>query len=440
MASSGIRITEVACKGVGGALFGLAILAAFARTSIRFRSIPRPALDDALLLFACICLTAATGLFYKLVPKAYLYEELNFNATVALPFPISDLAKETTLTIRILHAYTFISWLVIFAVKFCFLAFFRVLIDRVKRMIIYWRFVVVITVILGGISFCETFIACPHIDASSVICLQGPGFRRTLAIGILAKCLDIVTDILLITIPVALLWNVRIKTRQKLGIGAFLCLSVVMVIVAIVKASGIRTSVDSFDLVWEIFWQQIEACVAVLMVSFTAFRSIFISGKSKANKRNDRPSVLSRFLIWLSSRKYSRGDVERLSPSNPTDRSPPHVTLGTRFQSIQRMGLSESKLQPKVNGDFSADSIDPENWSAKEPHDFETVGAGERDHNPASVTCVTRPEGNEHWDGRKILSHNSTQGGDSMSRGHWWQMGILTNFSLSNSKGNDSDV
>ena len=154
-------------KGTCGTLFGLSIIAAIARTLIRFRTTPKYALDDALLLFACICLTAATVLLYKLIPKAYLYEELDFNERVSLPFPITDIAKETVLTVRILHAYTLTSWLVVFAAKFCFLSFFRALIDRVRHLIVYWRFVVLITIIFGGLSLCETFIACPHIDASS---------------------------------------------------------------------------------------------------------------------------------------------------------------------------------------------------------------------------------------------------------------------------------
>lgn len=159
-------------KGVCGTLFALAIIAAIARTSIRFRTTPQYALDDALLLVACICLAAATGLLYKLIPNAYLYEELDFQERVSLPFPMSDIVKEAVLTVRILHAYTLTSWLVVFAAKFCFLSFFRALIDRVRRMIIYWRIVVLITIISGGLCLCETFIACPHIEASSCGFLQ----------------------------------------------------------------------------------------------------------------------------------------------------------------------------------------------------------------------------------------------------------------------------
>ena len=199
-------------KVVAGTLFGLAVMAAIARTLIRYRTAPNYTLDDVLLLFACICLVASTVLLYELIPNAYIFEELEFGERVSFPFPITDLAKETLFTVRILDTYTLMSWLVIYAVKFCFLSFFRLLIDRVQRMIIYWRIVVMIIVVLGGLNLCETFIACPYIETSSskltdaaqaasliehiASCLQGSRFRRTLIVGIIAKLLDIITDIL----------------------------------------------------------------------------------------------------------------------------------------------------------------------------------------------------------------------------------------------------
>ena len=49
-----------------------------------------------------------------------------------------------------------------------------------------------------------------------------------------------------------------------------------MILIAIIRISGLRTG-NSIDVAWEIFWQFMEACIAVLMVSLTAFRSLFVS-------------------------------------------------------------------------------------------------------------------------------------------------------------------
>ena len=91
-----------------------------------------------------------------------------------------------------------------------------------------------------------------------------------------------------VSIPTIMLWQVRMKTAQKLGIGAFLCLSFCMIIVACIRFSGLRVRGSSID-VWQYFWLEVEACVAVCMISLTAFRSVFASNLSNANAAKAKP-------------------------------------------------------------------------------------------------------------------------------------------------------
>ena len=86
-----------------------------------------------------------------------------------------------------------------------------------------------------------------------------------------------------LAIPVWLLWRVRIKPSQKLGLGAFLCLSIGMILMAITRLCGLHYR-GSFDNIWNFLWQQIEACIAVTMLSLTAFRSIFVEAKPGSDK------------------------------------------------------------------------------------------------------------------------------------------------------------
>ena len=240
---------------------------------------------------------------------------------------------------------------------------------------------------------------------------------------------------LVITIPITLLWNARIKTRQKLGIGAFLCLSVVMIIVAIIRASGIRTSADSFNLVWELFWQQVEACAAVLMVSLIAFRSIFLSSKHKVDRKDGRPGIFQRLYTWLSAKKASKGDVRHLSSSTQVDQAPPHVTLGTSFQSNQRKGLLSSQLQP-VYQSASSHSQDPESGLRGESNDLESLATKAREiESPAGTESRSR----EHQPAKPTVPFSKSQSTKPPHRGHWWQMGIISNFTLSRSRGPESE-
>lgn len=94
--------------------------------------------------------------------------------------------------------------------------------------------------------------------------------------------MDITSDILVLSLPIILLWRVRISRRQKIGLAFSLCLSGVMIIVTIVRIAGIkRGGSGSVDIVWLAFWQQQECSIAVLMVSVSAFRSLFVQSPAQ---------------------------------------------------------------------------------------------------------------------------------------------------------------
>ena len=195
------------------------------------------------------------------------------------------------------------------------------------------------------------------------------------------------------------------------------------------QASGIRTSVDSFNLVWEMFWQQVEACAAVIMVSFTAFRSVFLSNKQRVDRNNVRPSMYRRFQLWLSSKKESRGEAQNVFLPPQANQAPPHVTLGTSFQSIRQKGLLDSQVQPVSQSAYSSHSQDLEGSQTLEPQD--------RGAHSSAVTGFGSCEPQFEKD---PLSSNISQGTEQKSRRHWWRMGIISTFTLSQSKGPDSEV
>lgn len=76
-------------------------------------------------------------------------------------------------------------------------------------------------------------------------------------------------------IPVVLLWNVKIKRSHKLVLGLFLCLSICMIIIAILRMVGLLLAgKKSIDVLWQVFFQQVEASISVITVSLTAFRAL----------------------------------------------------------------------------------------------------------------------------------------------------------------------
>jgi hypothetical protein len=100
-----------------------------------------------------------------------------------------------------------------------------------------------------------------------------------------------------VSIPICLLWRVNIRPSQKLGLACFLCLSIVMAVISIVRVCGLvvmtPTGVPAFDTSWQTLWQQTASSIAVCLVSLTAFRQLFIS---HGPKRQRSPSK-----FWYSS-------------------------------------------------------------------------------------------------------------------------------------------
>ena len=97
---------------------------------------------------------------------------------------------------------------------------------------------------------------------------------------------------IVISIPARILWQVKMKFRQKLGIGVFLSLSFFMIVIAFVRISGYRAH-GSYGYTWQAFWMEFEACVAIIMVSLTAFRSLFVTAEIKSSR--------TKFGPWYSS-------------------------------------------------------------------------------------------------------------------------------------------
>lgn len=95
-------------------------------------------------------------------------------------------------------------------------------------------------------------------------------------------------------IPVLLLWNVKIKRNPKILLGIFLCLSVCMIIVAIVRISGLRIEDTNIDIQWILFWHNVEANIAVIMVSLTAVRSLLGLKAVKSREKRERAWYLHR--------------------------------------------------------------------------------------------------------------------------------------------------
>lgn len=103
-----------------------------------------------------------------------------------------------------------------------------------------------------------------------------------------------------------ILRRAKIKNRQKVALSFFLCLSIVMIVIAIVRISRITHS-GILDSVWQGFWQTLEPCIALLMSSITAFRTIFVSQEMR---ERDRKRWAGPSYSWIQRAKQRKANKE----------------------------------------------------------------------------------------------------------------------------------
>lgn len=119
---------------------------------------------------------------------------------------------------------------------------------------------------------------------------------------------------LVISIPVLLLWNVRISIRRKFALAGILCLSVCTMIISIIKVAGGETSNGGVDSSWVLFWYDTEAAVAIVVVSFTAFRALFVAHQAAKYRTPAEKASTSRN-VWSGKAKSSRSKELPAIPS-----------------------------------------------------------------------------------------------------------------------------
>ena len=135
-----------------------------ARIVIRFRKGQQHIIDESLLLFACLCLVVATIMLCIIASPAYemiiIEAAVKANPGLRQGIPIDSF---TEMVARYFYAFGALIWGVVFAVKFSYLHFFRLLIDRQKSLVNFWKVTMVISLVAAVFNICSTFISCPKL-------------------------------------------------------------------------------------------------------------------------------------------------------------------------------------------------------------------------------------------------------------------------------------
>ena len=280
------------------------MVSAITRFYIRARILKQWAIEDAFIILAVVCLCATTALNFATL--RHLYDSLDVILQGFGSELIFTVLEEVSATAKKSDAMATLWWLVLFPVKLAYLFFFRKLIRRLRYLNIWWWCVIAFMIPAAIGCFVTTYIACPANDVQGVLqkCSGPSAGNRQVHVVAATTAIDVVTDVMVVSFPVLLLWKVKINLRQKLGLGTVLCLSLVMAIVAITRIGGVRLPSRDIDIVWLAFWQQQECSIALTMVSVNAFRSLFVANSSSPGRRSPAGNPKFSPSYWQEKRRH----------------------------------------------------------------------------------------------------------------------------------------
>ncbi|KAF2742644.1 hypothetical protein M011DRAFT_529752 [Sporormia fimetaria CBS 119925] len=290
-----------------GVLFGVAILSVIARFAIRLFGRRKIQLDDALVLLAAMMLAVAFAVVMKITDTMYLIEAMNKKVTIPFREEIPDVLD----VIKWAFIFAAMNWTSVYLVKFAFMAFFRPLVFGSSRRLkqYYWAIIGILAV-SWVYTIINPFIICPHFGIEASKCYVTPAQQRLgLAGHVVCSLLDIICDIMIVSIPIIILKSSLMRFSQKLSLAVMMSLSVVMIICATIRMAGTITDrgKDSSGTapLWSTYWTLVEACVSLTMASVIVIRSIFIGTHTRDDKSKDTGSLKSFWHRLLSNMRRS---------------------------------------------------------------------------------------------------------------------------------------
>ncbi|KAK2590855.1 hypothetical protein QQS21_011467 [Conoideocrella luteorostrata] len=95
-----------------------------------------------------------------------------------------------------------------------------------------------------------------------------------------STALDVVTDVTIMALPIALLPSLQLNIKKKIGLGVAFSLAVLIICVAIVRMTQVIVN-EKVDLIGLAIWGAIETSTAVIVGSLPPLKSFLTRGVKK---------------------------------------------------------------------------------------------------------------------------------------------------------------
>ncbi|TKA77897.1 hypothetical protein B0A55_03341 [Friedmanniomyces simplex] len=259
-------------------LAALSLVFVLARIGTRLYVFRRLHIDDGFAVLALAILFANGAVMTAMAPP--MYELLA--VSVGREEPTPAFLIRASFYLKCQFASTVLFWSCLWSVKASFLAFFRQLSEGLAWPRRAWWAVTTITMM----AFLGSIITYPVSCTSFVLgeCQSPENVDRSLISLRFSTAVDIITDICIIALPIAIVAKVQISAPQKVALIGVLSLGVIIIGFAVARIVVTDAQGTHPEISWLALWSAIESSVAVLVCCLASFKALF-TGKRLGSSR-----------------------------------------------------------------------------------------------------------------------------------------------------------
>ncbi|KAJ5118463.1 hypothetical protein N7448_010170 [Penicillium atrosanguineum] len=277
----------------------LGILFTGIRITIRLTQMKRLLTDDYFVLLALAFLIANAVLQTLQAPHLYY---------MALDLTGPDIMYHGTLYTYYEFAIIGVFWSVLWAIKGSFLALFWIISDGLPHYRRAWWAITIFAIVAYiGCWLASVFTCHPASNYFKFGKCVKPIDQEGSVISICySTAVDIITDLLIMSLPLRILWNARINSKQKVGLVIVFSLGFIIIAAAIVRAVEISGKAYSDQAALAV-WSIAESSISVIVGCLPPFKTL-ISSKSMGSYN-------------YGSSNFNPNSYNRNASARPTKRS-----------------------------------------------------------------------------------------------------------------------
>ncbi|KAF2139550.1 uncharacterized protein K452DRAFT_62192 [Aplosporella prunicola CBS 121167] len=264
-----------------------------ARFIIRIWKRKGPQIEDFLVLLSFGLFLALTISYIIVTPP--MFRVYNVEMGKAPPYP--TMIDDAVFMVKIFFYNTMLLWFTLWTVKFSLLALYRRLMTNLRTYIILWWILVIfcaltlIGAVISNITSCHSMRAW----FTPGLCTTPRDINAQIASLYYAFAVDVLTDLLIMALPIRLIWNLQMPRMEKAGIGALFCTGFVCIIIAIIRVVQIGTRAGNNSTPsssWLALWAIVESAIAVFIGCCPAFAAFYRTKRNTSrgySKSKEKP-------------------------------------------------------------------------------------------------------------------------------------------------------